>query len=53
MESIVIVRFKVQDSKQSVTFPSTSAQAPGTLSFPLIQLCIASAGWFQSIYGRV
>ena len=33
----------------SVTCPSTSAQAPGTLSFPRIQLWIASADWFHSI----
>lgn len=31
------------------TWPSTSAQAPGTLSFPRIQLWRASADWFQSI----
>lgn len=34
------------------TCPSTSAQAPGTLSFPRIQLWRASADWFQSICKR-
>lgn len=35
------------------TCPSTSAHAPGTLSFPRIQLWIASADWFQSICTQV
>lgn len=31
------------------TCPFISAQAPGTLSWPRIQLCKASADWFQEI----
>lgn len=34
---------------QGHTCPQASVQAPGTLSFPRIQLWMASAGWSQSI----
>lgn len=50
---VIMVEGKnVVKGQRVVTCPSISVQAPGTLSFPLIQLWRASALWFQSICGR-
>lgn len=51
--NVYLVRFQygVSSSGSWHTWPSMTVQAPGTLSWPRIQLWMASAGWARSTWG--